>query len=520
MFQLKFNSDFNEIVRDIPRWQKIEDIPKSILDFIHHISKRRVIYVEENKKFYCGKCTQELEDSGFCAKCQIQHEKYTIEDVQKRNINIQYIWKNFSSAILDFHSSFSYYAFDIQEKNVYLYQILEKVTYDHPLSLLPHQNSSLSIMHCYLVEKDGITDLDTNQWISFSFLEKCNQELEKDASSFFQKMEKTSQLDSFEQLVLSVEEGYFYPDNLEELKTTVYQYSKIWKLKDFLIKQHSFSIAQLTFNPLYHPQFEYLVNDQLYCLAWSNPQSFSKGKNFQEIFQVDKKYYPLMVKYDINFQELRVLQISPTTDIEVLHFFEKWIEVYEDLLKELVTEIQIDLKKLKDYLFQFPSPEHTFLEYLDYFQMAKEFHLDFKDKKVLYPKNLRESHDALYHQIEVVEDPILDEKIKQLSKVLALNRYEDDTYLIYPVSSMEELVEESRQQKNCVRTYCDRIAKYQCQIYFMRKKEELERSFVTIEVFRNKIMQARVKYNESPSEEVMHILRKWEQNLISVVKES
>jgi len=47
------------------------------------------------------------------------------------------------------------------------------------------------------------------------------------------------------------------------------------------------------------------------------------------------------------------------------------------------------------------------------------------------------------------------------------------------------------------------IAKNESQIYFMRKKTELAKSLVTIEVKENHITQARVKYNKLPSEELM-----------------
>lgn len=148
--------------------------------------------------------------------------------------------------------------------------------------------------------------------------------------------------------------------------------------------------------------------------------------------------------------------------------------------------------------------------------MVNELKLDLKDKKILYPTNLREVHDELYNQIEIVRDPKIDEKIKSLAVVLSFNRYEDDEYVIYPATSIQDLIEESKQQKNCVRTYCKRVANNESQIYFMRKKSELEKSLVTIEVYKNRIIQARIKYNELPSQELMDILKKWEQTLIPI----
>jgi len=47
--------------------------------------------------------------------------------------------------------------------------------------------------------------------------------------------------------------------------------------------------------------------------------------------------------------------------------------------------------------------------------------------KILYPNNLREAHDELYNQIEVINDPVIDEKIKKLQASL----YEPNIYNDY-----------------------------------------------------------------------------------------
>ena len=50
----------------------------------------------------------------------------------------------------------------------------------------------------------------------------------------------------------------------------------------------------------------------------------------------------------------------------------------------------------------------------------------------------------------------------------------------------------------------------------MRKKTEITKSLVTIEVRDQKIIQARVKYNELPSQELRDILSIWESTLIPI----
>ena len=64
------------------------------------------------------------------------------------------------------------------------------------------------------------------------------------------------------------------------------------------------------------------------------------------------------------------------------------------------------------------------------------------------------------------------------------------------------------------------ISNNECQIYFMRKKADINKSFVTIEVRDTEIVQARIKYNCLPDKEINAILSKWEKGLIPVINKS
>lgn len=142
-----------------------------------------------------------------------------------------------------------------------------------------------------------------------------------------------------------------------------------------------------------------------------------------------------------------------------------------------------------------------------------------KDKKVLFPDDLRQIHDKLSEECILAESPEVNKKIKTVSNFLSLNSYEDDKYIIFPVRSINGLIDESSQMHNCVRTYYENIADVKSQIYFMRKKDTIDKSFVTIEVRKGKIVQARSKYNGDVSAEVWKVLRRWEKSLVLIDSE-
>ncbi len=520
MFQLKFNDDFTQVIMDIPCWKNKEDIPDDIKKFIINTSNKMVFYEENTGNFYCGKCVEPLDETFYCSGCGVQHKKHTtnIDDLYISN-DITILDKKIYNS--DLNNTRNYFVFNVVNKNVWLYCIEEKISYDSPFYSKPYKSSVLNVCntHSYFIKRDGLINLKTNIYIPFNFLVNCYNEISNDYDKFYEKVESSNLYKECDYILMD-QKSYLYIDNLYDLKNTVYRYSRLWQITEFLNKENSFCISDLTLNPLYYPQFEYLVNYKLYDLALHAPNIFKSGKSFKEIFGVDKKYLPFMVECNINLRDLKILQIYPTTDIEVLKFFSEWLEVYTDHISELVNSYKVDLKVLKDYLICLDPSRRNINEYFDYIYMAKELNLDLFDKKVLYPVSLRKAHDELFDQIEVVLDPVIEDKIGSLSKALLLNMYEDDNYVIYPVSSIKDLVEESRQQKNCVRTYCERIADNECQIYLMRKKEDINKSFVTIEIHDNKIVQARLKYNEIPSEDIYKILKDWEKNLISVIAQN
>lgn len=61
-----------------------------------------------------------------------------------------------------------------------------------------------------------------------------------------------------------------------------------------------------------------------------------------------------------------------------------------------------------------------------------------------------------------------------------------------------------------------KLSNNECQIYFMRYKNNVNKSLVTIEVRDGNIVQARTRFNEFPTDEMNEILKKWEEQMIPI----
>ena len=105
-------------------------------------------------------------------------------------------------------------------------------------------------------------------------------------------------------------------------------------------------------------------------------------------------------------------------------------------------------------------------------------------------------------------------KIIKRSKELSANIYKNNKFIILPAYNLKDLQEESKQQHNCVRTYAEKYASGDCDIYFMRDIKKQNKSLVTVEVKQNKVIQSRVKYKKSPNNMQQKFLKTWEENVL------
>ncbi len=294
----------------------------------------------------------------------------------------------------------------------------------------------------------------------------------------------------------------YYPYNLKSLfNDTKWQYSQLWVLAR---KEKYFNLEYLL--KFYRSSIELLIKLKLYRLAL-NPKTFDIAGNFESRFGIDKSYLKYMQKHNIDVQELDVLKYSKIKDIRILKFFSGYN--LDDL-----KPYNIDLRKLK----KFTNIEQTnFYEYVDYLNMSRELRYDMKSKKVLYPTNIQNAHDKIQKLYRVNKDKKMNKKIAKIYKQLSVNIYQNKKFIIFPAKSIDSLIDESNQQSNCVQSYAEKYAERKCDIYFMRLVNEKNKSLVTVEVRKNKVVQQRAKMNNRTTKEQQRFLKLWENKILNKV---
>lgn len=232
--------------------------------------------------------------------------------------------------------------------------------------------------------------------------------------------------------------------------------------------------------------------------------SFLKENGFLDAYKKAMKEQPALVTID-NF------------NINVLNFI---FDVYGSGVN-LFSEFNAkEILQCARYLSCIESSSYFYHLYKDYIRVCKMI-----DEYVCgkFPKNLQEAHDLVMRRYELKFDEI---KSLAFSKAISEKRYaflsssykeneEDEIFennkyeIILPQGPMD-LQNESDHLGHCVKTYTDRVINQQTYILFLRKKNEIEKSFATIEVLPDyTLIQLKARSNYHAPIDAQEYVKEW-----------
>ncbi len=478
MNQLKYDKDFNEIYEEIDCFSSVFEMDEKVRNFIEEKSSSFIIEDFTDEKKYCSNCLSPLNDLKVCPNCN--------QKLNPKKILYESIWnvKHIKDVL-----SFSFFMFDIKDSKVLLYLITKYLDYTNPYYCRKQESF---LMETYEIQKDKVVNLKTGEQEYYQDYEDKAIKKEEDSSRILSKNFYNPDL------------TFLYKENLELLeKTNLYRYTNI---ATFLNNTNQYNLLTLVFYPLYCPQFEFLVKMGLYHLAESCPYKINYKKD-----ALERDLLKFWKKENITEKEYLALKMVPTKKKEILNFIS-----YDLTVTKYLSKI-ISFPRLINYFKSQKLKKEEIESYFDYIKYSEKLKLNLKDHHILYPDSFKETFNKRLCEFYLLIDEHINEKIKSLAETLSINSYEDDTYLIFPATSVESLIEESSQMSNCVRSYAKKYSENELQIYFMREKKNPTKSLVTIHVENKKIYEAYEKFNTPVSKEREKILKEWESHLIPIL---
>lgn len=160
---------------------------------------------------------------------------------------------------------------------------------------------------------------------------------------------------------------------------------------------------------------------------------------------------------------------------------------------EAVAKI-VDIRRVLRYLHK---QKHGMMgDYADYLGECQKLGMDMKDRTVLFPKNLIAQHRNTSKQINLRANELLDMAYqkKQRPRYREYEFTAGGLFVAIP-KNMLDLIEEGKQQHNCVGGYIRRVSEGETDVVFIRRQEKPMDSYVTMEIRNGEIIQARSKYN-------------------------
>lgn len=250
-----------------------------------------------------------------------------------------------------------------------------------------------------------------------------------------------------------------------------------------------------------------------------------EGKPWEAI-GITKETMKQAVRLDISDRGMRILQQlawrNVTLTDEQLCWIDRYIGPHAVLRYFGVHTPHRMIRYMKENLKVEKDGENSRELHLwtDYMDMAVELQDDLTDEQLFFPQNVERAHDEESRILEEKKDRIAAAEKKEKDKIMKKNAkdireifdYSDDDFMIKVPTCWLDLKHEGNAQHNCVATYFDRAVQGKTIILFIRRKEEPDKSFCTVEIgksgLRFKIVQNRIIYNKDAPEEAKEFLKK------------
>lgn len=137
------------------------------------------------------------------------------------------------------------------------------------------------------------------------------------------------------------------------------------------------------------------------------------------------------------------------------------------------------------------------IAYRDYIQECEQLNLDLTQKEILFPANLNAAHERTMAQVNFEKNKAEQEKFEKVVSKLEKFSWAQDGFIIRPAREQIELTAEGQALHHCVGGYIKRMANGETAIFFLRKKENPDEPFFTLELRNKRVIQCRTDHNRS-----------------------
>ncbi len=283
------------------------------------------------------------------------------------------------------------------------------------------------------------------------------------------------------------------------------------------------------------PILEQIVKAELFVLAdellegKGSLENYSSGK-LSKVLKIDRNRLQRLRKVEGGVRYLKWLQYEKKyekniADKEIIWFVKNnfTAEQFEFILDRM-SPLQIKNYLLKQQRLSGESLSSILRTWKDYLSMATRANMDVNDAIIYRASRLNQRHQEMVQLIEEMNAAMKAKEIlaayEGIDQVLLEEKekydYQEGGYSIIAPGKVEDILHEGNALHHCVdkgEHYFERIAKRESFILFLRKTENIETPYYTLEVEPGgTIRQKRTKYNRQLDdiEQAESFLRRWQ----------
>lgn len=460
---------FNEISKDIPFEINIEKMMKD--RYQHWCFKKGNQYICS----HCGKSTSD--EYSRCIKCKVELRSRLI----RKNSNLKKLTYKALIYILQKHDDM------IMQRVVLANVYIDSIDLTEYVESEEVERHIIKDWKTYIISK---SQYQKNTWINGSFN--------------YYRHGLTAKLD-------------IYPDNLRDwLSDTILKNTTIdIFIDDYMTYKSASMIYWKLAIATNYPWIEMLYKAKLKKL-WLNALTNIGKVDFRSFKpHVIKRYRVDLQRVDADYHDFCWLNMLKrkkvkfkTEDIKKLSG-SNYIFNSKASMKNIVDickRLDINVLKLVEYL-DFQKAQGTY--YLDYLSLMEKINTPVSIESTIFPKNLIEAHDSAVNKFNALKHEADNKAYKRRLRGLVKYEYQNTSYSVIVPEKLEDILNEGRILNHCVGSYIGKVKSGETTILFIRRTNELETPFYTLEYHNGVIKQCRGKGNCSPDTEIDEFLKEW-----------
>lgn len=252
------------------------------------------------------------------------------------------------------------------------------------------------------------------------------------------------------------------------------------------------------------PGIELLIKNGYAGLANCTRMLDKKAKTIEGILKVDKKW--------VNY-------LRGKGRYQLIACRKPFVKTEDDADLYAAMMVHPDMKQALKYVGKYYRDLYAYYNklkwydfnrwYMDYMRMAEYMKYPLDQKKVLFPNDLQKAHDKAAKEYNAIINEEKDKKLKEWVNQLEKFRYTEGELFIRPAATCSELIDESEQMSNCVRSYVDRYVNGLTAIFFIRQIDKPGKSLCTLELKEKTVKQCYAAHNEKPDPAILNFVANW-----------